>query len=125
MIKKNIFSIALALLILYLSLAPGDSFDKVSLINIPHFDKIAHFVMYLTFMSVIIFENRKRIKDTKQIVYIALIPFSYGIIMEIFQFLFTSTRTGSLYDILFNLAGVIFSILIWFYIKSRRRRLLR
>lgn len=125
MIKKNKFSITLALLILYLSLTPGDSFDQVPLINIPHFDKIAHFVMYLTFMSVIIFENRKIIKDTKQIVCIALIPFSYGIIMEIFQFLLTSTRMGSLYDILFNLAGVIFSMLIWISVRSRRRQQIR
>ena len=48
-------------------------------------------------MSVIIFENRNRIKDTRQIFFIALIPVSYGILMEILQGLLTKSRTASIY----------------------------
>ena len=47
MVKKNIFSICVALVIMYLSLAPGESFHKVSFLNTPYSDKIVHFLMYL------------------------------------------------------------------------------
>ena len=122
MVKKNIFSISVALIIAYLSLAPGDSFKEVTLSNA---DKIVHFLMYLTLMSVIIFENRKMIKDSKQILYIALVPFSYGVLMEILQFLLTSDRGASFFDILSNLSGVIFSALMWLFIKPLRKLLIR
>ena len=122
MVKKNIFSIIVALIIAYLSLAPGDSFTEV---NISNADKMVHFLMYLTFMSVIIFENRKIIKNTKQIVLIALIPFSYGILMEFLQFLLTSDRGASFFDVLSNLSGVIFSALMWLFLKPLRRRIVR
>ena len=61
MIKKNIFSILVALIIMYLSLTNSHTFDKVPLIKIPNFDKIVHFGMYFRLMSVIILENRKNI----------------------------------------------------------------
>lgn len=114
LVKKNILSITVALVIAYLSLAPGDSFKEVTFSNA---DKIVHFIMYLTFMTVIIFENRKLIKNTKQIIFIALIPFSYGILMEVLQFLLTSDRGASFFDVLSNLSGVIFSALMWLYVK--------
>ena len=124
MLKKNILSILVALLITYLSLTPGSTFDKVPMINIPYFDKIVHFIMYFSLMSVIIFENRKRIKDRWILILISLIPVCFGILMEILQSLLTTSRTGSLYDIVFNCAGVLCSVLICLYIKLIRRQLI-
>lgn len=115
MIKKNILSIIVALIIMYLSLASSDSFKKVH-IQIPNFDKIVHFCMYFIFMSVIIFENRRLFKSNKQIFFAGLIPLSYGIIMEILQSL-TDTRTASVYDAMANSAGILVSILLWFWIR--------
>ena len=123
MIKKNLFSIVLALIILYLSLAPGDSFNKISIFNFPHFDKFVHSLMYFTLMSVLIFENRKLVKNMPQIIRIAVIPLSYSIIIEILQSLFTSTRAGSLYDVVFNLAGIITALILWLYVKPFRNQL--
>jgi VanZ family protein len=125
MIRKNIFSILVALIILYLSLAPSNNFEDVPVIDIPNIDKIAHFLMYLTFMSVIIFENRKKIKYVSQLIYIGIIPFVYGISMEILQMLFTTTRNGSLFDILFNFLGILFSALLWLWIKPQRKQLIK
>ncbi len=125
MVKRNILSISMTLVVLYLSLAPSASFDKVSFLESQYSDKIVHFLMYLTLMSVIIFENRKIIKDIKQIFYIALIPVSLGIMMEIFQGLFTSSRTPSMYDILFNITGVLFSVFIWLYLRSINSSIIR
>ena len=117
MVKKNIFSILVTMLIMYLSLTSPDTFKKVPLYNIPFLDKIVHFGMYFGLMSVIIFENRKTIKSTANLLLIALIPFFYGILMEILQSTLTINRTGSIFDVIANLAGILVSLLLWLWIK--------
>jgi VanZ family protein len=117
MIKKNILSFLVALIIMFLSLAGSDNFDGVPFFNIPYFDKIAHLVMYFGFMSVLLFENRKQIIGNKQIILLSAIPFFYGIMMELFQIIFTVSRTGSIYDVIFNSAGILVSALLWSLIK--------
>ena len=117
MIKKNLFSIIVALVILYLSLTSSDTFKDVPLINIPNIDKIIHFLMYFGFMSVIIFENRRFLKNSKKIFLIALIPLFYGILMELLQLILTASRSANFYDAVFNSLGILFSILLWLVIK--------
>jgi VanZ family protein len=118
MIKKNKFSILSAVIIMYLSLASSHTFDKVPLINIPNFDKIVHFGLYFGFMSVIILENRTKLKNNRQLFLAGLIPFLYGILMEILQATITVTRTGSFYDALANSSGILVSILLWIWITT-------
>lgn len=125
MLKKNIFSIIVALIIMYLSLASSDTFDKVPLFNIPYLDKIVHFLMYFGLMSVIIFENRKVLKTTHNLFLTALIPLLYGILMEILQAAFTETRSGSFYDVLFNSTGILVSLLLWLWVKPLLKENLR
>jgi VanZ family protein len=125
MIKRNVFSIFVALIIMYLSLVPSDSFDKIPLIKIPYIDKIVHFTMYLTLMSVIIFENRKKIKEVHKLIFIGLVPFGYGVLLEVLQSIFTSTRFGSIFDILFNTLGILCSVMLWLYIKPLRKQFIK
>jgi len=117
MIKKNIFSILVALIIMYLSLTSSDTFDKVPLYNIPYFDKIVHFGMYFVLMSVIIFENRKTFQSTRFVFLTGLIPLFYGILMEVLQATLTISRSGSVYDVVFNLAGILVSLILWLWIR--------
>lgn len=117
MIRRNLLAIIVALIISYLSLTGSDTFDKVPLLNIPHLDKIVHFLMYAGLMTVILFSNRKILILRSQIYYAALIPFFYGILMEILQVLLTDTRMGSIYDALFNTFGIIAAVIFWFLIK--------
>jgi len=121
MLRKNIFSILIAAIILYLSMANSHTFDKVP-INIPNFDKFVHFGMYFGLMSVLIFENRKAIKSNGNLFLISLIPFFYGIIIEIMQSALTTTRTGSIYDALANSAGILVSVFLWLWIKSSKTK---
>jgi VanZ family protein len=123
MVKNNIFSILVALIIMYLSLANSHTFDKVPLINIPNIDKVVHFGMYFSLMSVIIFENRKIIKSISLLFLTGLIPLFYGILMEILQATLTVTRTGSFYDALANSAGILVSVLLWLWIKPFKKEL--
>jgi len=125
MLKKNKFSIFLALIIMYLSLSSSDTFDKVHILNIIFFDKIVHLIMYFTFMLIILFENRKTLKNNRQIFLISLAPFCYGILMEILQQTLTSSRSGSYFDVLFNTIGIIFSILLWLWLKPFNKETIR
>jgi VanZ family protein len=119
MIKKNFFSILTALIIMYLSMANSHAFDKVP-INIPNFDKFVHFGMYFGLMSVLIFENKKAFRSTRNLFILGLIPLFYGIIIEIMQSTLTTTRTGSIFDALADLAGILVSILLYLLIRSYR-----
>ena len=47
MVKKNLFSFIVALIIMYLCMTNAHNFDKVPLVKIPNFDKLVHFGMEL------------------------------------------------------------------------------
>jgi VanZ family protein len=113
MIRKNILSIVVALIIAFLSLASAEKIHDFSSLNFRGLDKIVHFIMYFIFMSVILFENRNRLVLTRPVFFIGLIPFLFGSVMELLQSLITTSRSGGIYDLLFNLAGILFSIIIF------------
>lgn len=117
MVWKNKLSILVALIILYLSLASASNFDKLPLSDIPLIDSIIHFGMYFGLMSVIIFENKKTLTKIGNLLITSLIPLFYGCLMELLQILITSTRTGSISDIIFNSAGIFVSVVLWLMIK--------
>ncbi len=117
MIRKNLYSILVALLLLYLSLTNSEKFQKVPFSNIPFMDKIVHFSMYFLMMTVIILEHRKSLKNSRNLFLFALIPLSYGILMEILQSTLTITRTGDFYDAVADAAGILVSVFLWLLIR--------
>jgi VanZ family protein len=125
MIRKNIFSIIVALVILLLSLLGSGTLEKVDFMDLTFTDKIAHFGMYFGFTSVIIYENRKKMMFSAIYIVAALIPFFYGILMEFLQEFMTTTRSGNIYDVLFNTAGIIASISIWLLFRSHINRIVK
>ena len=125
MIRRNIFSILVGLLLMYLSLTNAEEFQRLPLSGIPYIDKIVHFVMYFIMMSVLITEHWKTIRNIRQIFLLAVIPMSYGILMEILQATVTSTRSGSFFDALFDCLGILASILLWVTIKYLLRQNIR
>jgi VanZ family protein len=118
MIRNNKFSIIIAFIIVILSLTSSEDLQKISIIHFKGMDKVIHFIMYFVFMSVILFENRKIVARTGNLFLIALIPFFFGALMELLQSLLTTSRSGSIYDLLSNLAGILFSALIFLIIRS-------
>jgi VanZ family protein len=117
MIRKNIFSILTALLLLFLSMVNPGTFQEVNLANFPNFDKVVHFGMYFVMMSVIILEHRKNIRNPSSLFLMALFPLSYGILIEILQATLTMTRSGDFVDALFDAAGILASVLLWLIIR--------
>ena len=118
MLKRYKYSLILSLLILYLSLKNADDLNKVQFLNIPHFDKIAHFCMYFTLMSIFILETRKSKVMNSSVLLLALFPLFYGIILEILQATLTTTRSGNVFDVIFNTLGILFSLIVWLLIKK-------
>lgn len=112
MLKKNIFSLLIALFILYLSLASSSTFDEVPLFEIPYLDKLIHFAMYFGLMLVIVYENRKSIKSTAQLFLVSFLPLAYGILLEILQAVLTITRSGNISDAIADGAGIYAAVLI-------------
>lgn len=125
MLNKNKFSILVALIIMYLSLANAHTFDKVPEFNIPGFDKIVHFMMYFGLMLMIIIENRKSLKSVRQLFFIGLIPLSYGILLEFMQAGLTATRNGDFFDALSDCAGILGAILICLWIKPLKKEIFK
>ncbi len=125
MFRRNIFSILVAAAIAYLSLSASDNFNVPAFFNFRGADKVMHFLMYFGFMSVIVFENRKNIGKLKILFMAGMIPFFYGALMELLQMWLTQTRSGSVADLFFNLAGILFSVIIFLIIKPLRNQILR
>jgi VanZ family protein len=117
MINRYKYSLLISLVILYLSLKNANDLNKVMFLNIPYFDKIAHFCMYFSLMAVIILESGKIATRNRSLLKLAFFPFFYGILMEFLQGTITTTRSASPYDVVFNTLGIIVSILIWLFIR--------
>lgn len=112
MIRKNLFSIMIALAIFWLSMASFDNLDQVKMVKIPFMDKIVHFGMYFTLMISILYENRKSLVTGRKILIAALFPFIYGILIELLQSL-TISRSASLFDAIADTAGIALAIILW------------
>ena len=113
MLKKNILSIITALVILYLSFAPADTFSKVTVFDLPFIDKAVHFSMYFGLTIVLLYENRSTVKNTGSLFLLSIIPFVYGTSIEFLQSWLTLTRKGDFLDAVFNLAGILFAMMVW------------
>lgn len=87
----------------------GSSFD----------DKIYHFGAYML-MTLLWYNVLQRTSTKFQIAYSAAIAISYGIIIEVFQQVFTTNRQEDIEDVLANSIGVLLAVaLILIYRKIK------
>jgi VanZ family protein len=102
------------IIVLILSLVPGNSFDTVPVFFIPHIDKIVHFGMYsvLTGFLLQLF-NKPEISFTKSAFICLLISFSYGVLMELLQEITASGRGGDVFDVFANSTGIVAAIVLF------------
>ncbi len=117
MLKKNIYTVTVSLIILYLSLATPKSIVRTGIFDIPHFDKLAHFGLYFLLMGTMIIEHRKSLTDTRKLMMMSLIPLFFGISIEFIQSLFTRNRTGEILDGIADAAGVAVAVLLWIFFR--------
>lgn len=125
MIRKNKFTIIISAVILYLSLANARTFEKAGLFDVPYLDKLVHAGLYFVFTGTLVFEHRNFFRNTRQLLLISLIPFAFGVLMEVLQADFTTTRTGDILDVLANSAGIIGAVFLWLIITPYYREKLK
>ena len=116
-------TIVWVLVILFLSTLPTANVPRTPLFNIPHFDKLVHFLMYFILTTVVLSDSYKenvQIRN-KIIIKIMMLSISYGILMELVQKYMASGRNASLYDAIFNSLGVIFAIVLFVKISRFRK----
>lgn len=113
MVKKNILSLTTALVILYLSFVRAETFNKVNVLDLKHLDKAVHMFMYFGLMIVLLYENRSALKSTSSIFILAIIPLTYGTLIEFLQSWLTITRKGDFFDAFFNLIGIFLAMVAW------------
>lgn len=96
-----------------LSLMPGDSTPDLP--RIPYLDKVVHFTFYFVFTVLFFLTLKYECKCVKKLAYIyaisALFAFLLGISVELLQKTITTTRSGDVYDVLFNTFGTVVALL--------------
>jgi VanZ family protein len=117
-IKKYPFSLAVILIVIYLS------FFKPPSIGVDLFkgiDKVAHFCMYAGMSGILWFEflrNHKKggLNVKRAIIGAVICPILFGGLIELGQAYLTHYRGGDLLDLLANSTGVLVASLIAWYI---------
>jgi len=101
-------AIAIAFVILFLSIADGQDLPQVNLLNA---DKLAHLVCYFVFTSTLVWAFQK-VDDTPRLGVSVAIAFFYGAAMEMAQGLFIVSRHFDLFDLIANGVGCLIAAII-------------
>ncbi len=93
------------------------SFENQTITSFENSDKIVHFSFYFIMTSLLLRSIKKKSKYKYLIVIV--LPFFYGIIIEVLQHSFTQSRKGDFYDVLANSAGIFFAVMLNKYFIKR------
>jgi VanZ family protein len=106
--------IFIAIIIFYGSLRSGDNLNKLSLLNFNNSDKLIHFILYFILSITLQFSilRNTALNRKSQILLTFVLVVSYGIILEVFQYSFTNSRSADIFDAIANTLGCICSILV-------------
>lgn len=110
-------AISWGILIIVLSMMSSSSIEKIAIFKFRHIDKVVHFCLYFVF-TIFLISGFKRnnynvyLKPARLII-IILIFTSFGILMEIFQLEFTTTRSAELLDFVADAVGGIAAVLVY------------
>jgi VanZ family protein len=108
--------------ITYACLAGASNIPEASWLNIPNKDKIVHFVFYFVLTLLLSKDYRvKSISTEKAWLYAFVTAVSYGVVIEIFQGLFTAERSAEVLDVVANTSGSALAIFtLWLFGKRKK-----
>ena len=119
--KKLHKTLLISALISFLSLSNFNDLSTPTVLMFHGADKLVHFIMYYTlslvFMLECYYNSILKLKNSKLIL-INLIPLFMSISFELLQEYFTTSRTGSYYDEIFNIMGIVTATLSFYIIKK-------
>lgn len=120
-IKNYIPATAVTLLIPLLSLINPNKLPDVSALQFAGMDKVIHMFMYavLTAAWCLALPAKARI-NMRWMLTLALLSALYGLILEICQFVFTTTRSMDMLDAVANLAGALVAALMICWLSRLR-----
>ena len=105
-------AVAWTVLVAVLCLLKSDTFQGAGFLDIPYKDKFVHFTFYFIFTLLWVNGLKKRFDSKNKVVLIVFcVAVLYGVIIEICQGLFTSSRSADLFDIIANTAGALTAVL--------------
>lgn len=110
-------SILIGLVILWLSLSPGNVVNPERIFHIPHADKVGHFLAYLAFSAVVLLDSSWWRKEIKIRYIMIVVPVIFGALMEVLQRLLTTTRHAELADMIADLAGIFLGLFVALMIR--------
>lgn len=90
--------------------------------SFPNIDKVVHFFFYLVLSYLLFLFFKDKGNNTlklKVFLYPFLISVAFGILIEIFQEIFTTTRSADVYDVLANSFGTFIAISIG-YLSTKK-----
>ena len=116
--------ILISLCVIFLSSTSPSDFEKIPVPVFDGFDKIVHFLMYFGLTIACTFDFRHNKQQTNNKLYFSVYcigyPFLLGGILEIVQWQFIPLRTGSRFDIIANLVGIVIGYLVMKYLIKNR-----
>lgn len=117
--RKYIYILIWTALIIYASLNSGEYMPKIPLF--PHIDKVVHFCMYFgqSFLFVPLFSKIKN--KILKYSYAFIASSLFGFTMEFFQYYFTKTRSGDLFDAIANASGALLGCLFYLIFFDSKR----
>jgi VanZ family protein len=121
LLKSFVPALVWVAVITILCLMPGDDLPGRGLFGIPHFDKIAHAGLY--FILAILLVTPLKSAGLPVIPVIMAFSLLLGGGMELLQDYFTTSRSGSWFDLIADLTGAFSGLVIFpfFTAKTQRR----
>lgn len=108
-------SFLIAIIILILTLLPGDSLKPVLVLPVSYIDKIAHFFVFMV-LTIFLFSDIKRninnISNVNAFLLVFLINIFYGIFIELLQTLITINRSAELFDVIADALGIVAGVFL-------------
>ena len=105
---------------------PFENENSIDPLNIPHLDKLIHFIMYFSLTFVFLFDimpvKLKQIKNAFFFYYFLSILFISGI-LELIQEFYIPGREGSIIDLIANIFGLFAAVFTYKFIWLKRSNL--
>ena len=114
--KAILIAISITIFIAILSLIKTDNIPLGSFSNS---DKVYHAIAYFFLMLSWLYTFHKKEAFNKNVKYVILACFIYGIIIEVLQGITTTYRTASYLDMLANGSGVVLAVLAFHLFEKK------
>lgn len=123
-LKLILLNLFCALMILILCSIPGDDLPKTPAIQIPYFDKIAHFFMFFFMALFLTFSLHvlSNLTHRKIVLLSLLFTAIYGGLIEYLQQVFFVNRSGDCFDFMADVLGGLVAVFVFVLNKKRIKR---